>query len=760
VTGGPRARLHALIGAGLALLLVAHAEAQSVQARLSRSALSVGESVTLEVLVRGGAVRGEPEFDLPPGLEMLGTSRGQNVSWVNGRMSSETVFRYEIGALASGRYQLGPVQVRVGDQAFRSGAMVLAVTAAAQRIPGGGAGPAALDVDVVPSDPYVGQQAILRVRLVQRVPFAEDPEYQPPATTGFWSDRPSAPESFYADEGGERVLVTETRTRIYPLTVGGATVGEATAAVAVAAGGDPRDPLSWLGGRFARREMRIRSRPFTVRVRPLPPGAPPGFQGAVGDFEVDWSADRERTSRDVPITLRLDVRGAGNLPLLRPPVLADPDVEVFASAVDDSLGEPGGGGVGRKRFHWTVLPRREGALTLSAPAFSWFDPASRRYLRAAPMVVTVEVGPAASGRAATAGAFPDVFSAHPVDPRARGPEPWAWTLGGLLLGAAWALARSGAKRPEARAARAQALEWLRAVGTATGPDFWRAADEAAAWLADGGRQVHGLRDQIAGARYGGRAADEEPFRRALVEQISRALPPARVGIGRRVAAALLVVAAAACCVWFGPRGGDARSGRTARAADAAARRGELERARPAWIELWRAGARHPALAARLAWSEVQSGRIGPAALWVLRGQLAGPRDPALAWVAERVREAGGLAGADLPRWPVTRLEWSLAGLVLAAVAAVAWRRRSAALACAALALAAALVYPAQGWLAIHAAQGVVLRAVPLEGGGIELQPGQTVRVTSRDGDRLQVSAGRVASGWVPAGSVSLVRDWS
>jgi hypothetical protein len=142
---------------------------------------------------------------------------------------------------------------------------------------------------------------------------------------------------------------------------------------------------------------------------------------------------------------------------------------------------------------------------------------------------------------------------------------------------------------------------------------------------------------------------------------------------------------------------------------------------------------------------------------VLRGQLAGPRDPALAWVTQRVREAGGLVGADPPRWPVTRLEWSLAGLALGALAGLVWRRRGAALAVAALALAVGLVHPVQGFLATRAAQGVVLRAVPLDGGGIELQPGQAVTVTARQGDRLRVSAGRVASGWVPAGSISLVR---
>ena len=57
-------------------------------------------------------------------------------------------------------------------------------------------------------------------------------------------------------------------------------------------------------------------------------GPPAGFDGGVGDFSVRWSADRARTTRDVPITVRLDVRGIGNLPLLRTPDLRADDFEV------------------------------------------------------------------------------------------------------------------------------------------------------------------------------------------------------------------------------------------------------------------------------------------------------------------------------------------------------------------------------------------------------------------------------------------------
>ena len=84
---------------------------------------------------------------------------------------------------------------------------------------------ASLLAEVEPREPWVGEPVWLRVRLVLARDLAEEPAYTPPVTTGFWAEAPSRPESYYATLGGRRVLVTETRTRLYPLAPGAAGVG-------------------------------------------------------------------------------------------------------------------------------------------------------------------------------------------------------------------------------------------------------------------------------------------------------------------------------------------------------------------------------------------------------------------------------------------------------------------------------------------------------------------------------------------------------
>jgi hypothetical protein len=743
--------------AALLMLASGARAAIQIQARIERSTIAVGEATTLQVVISGAAGGvSPPEFEVPPGLEVLGSGRAQNFTWSNGRSSVEIIYRFEISANAPGRYPLGPITVRAGKEAFRSGVLSLEATAAPTRIEGAGtrAGPGSLLVDVLPPEPWVGQPCQLRVRLVLRAPLAEDPQYTPPATPGFWTDKTGAPESYFADERGRRVLVTETRTRIYPLAPGQATVGEAVATLALAGG--ERDPLAWNGGRLPRRETVVRSRPLPVRVRPLPAGPPAAFTGAVGGLSVRWTADRARTSVDVPITVRLDLRGVANLPLIRPPELTGKGIERFASTVEDSLAPAGSGGAGRKRFQWTVLARRTGRLTLAAPPFAWFDPATGSYRRAELPPIDLEVGPALFVGAGESAELPTVFTRHPLDPGARAPEPWAWALAGLMLGAAVALWRRGSAARVAAAARAVPLEWLRAVGRSSGPDFWRAADEASAWLAQRGEPVESLRRQIASARYGGGGADSQTIRGQLVERISAALPAAPATGARRAGAVVMVAAASVGCVWFGPRPGDARPEAAVRAADQVARDGDLTRAHDQWTALWRAGAHHPGLAARLAWVEAQGGAVGPAAAWVARGERAGVRDPSLHWIAERVREGGGLVG-DVPvRWPVRPVEWAIAALLLGMGAGALWPRRGPAAVCAALALLAGVVDPLQGALAARSGRAVVQQTVTLAGAGLDLQPGQVVRLLERRGGRARVSAGAGVGGWLPESAIDIV----
>lgn len=63
----------------------------------------------------------------------------------------------------------------------------------------------------------------------------------------------------------------------------------------------------------------------TIQARPLPPGAPKGFAGAVGSFTLSALADVDELEEGDPIALRLLVSGTGNLDSLPAPGLDAPE---------------------------------------------------------------------------------------------------------------------------------------------------------------------------------------------------------------------------------------------------------------------------------------------------------------------------------------------------------------------------------------------------------------------------------------------------
>jgi len=504
----------------------------------------------------------------------------------------------------------------------------------------------------------------------------------------------------------------------------------------------------------------VRSTPVKVHVRALPPNPPAGFDGAVGSMNIRWSSDRAHTTRDVPITVRLEVRGIGNLPLIHAPQIESDDFEIFAAAAEDSLGAPGQPAAGRRAFQWTLLPRREGHLEIPRPVFAWFDPAPGQYRSVELDPLQVDVAPPLGGDSGSSSSFPAEFASHPVFPMARHPQPWAFALAGCMLGAALALVRASLRPGKDAAERARQRERLRAIGLASGPDFWRSADEAAGWLESQGKSVRALRDTIAAARYGGSAPDAAKLRRSLVEQLSALLPPARQALPLRVAAVALTLAGAVFILLFSGGAPDAGAdrARAMAAADAAARTGDLARARSTWLTLWKDGAREGGIAARLAWADVRSGAVAPAAAWVLAGEVSDPRDPALEWVRQRVEEAGGLIGAGSGRIGVRRLEWGLIALALGLIAGFVWPRVWISVLLLMLAALSAAVFPLQTVAMARADRAVVKAPITLDQSGLELETGQVVRILERQGPRVRVAAGRGVTAWVRAADLYAVED--
>ena len=740
--------------------------AVDVDARFNVGTIEPGAVASLLVVVTdpGGAVA-DPQFVVPAGLELLGSSRSQQFTSVNGRSTTQVTFRFELAATRAGRYAVGPFRVVVGGQTVRAPEQTLVVTTSVPSAPSGarvargspgraqrasvGESVASLVLTLEPRAPVVGQACRLRVQLVQRVNMTEDSDYDPPATPGFWAETWSDLSRYQAREGRRPVVVTESSLRLYPLAPGPAVITPARGVVTPSSGG-LLDPLGGLVGT----PVHITSESLRVAVRPLPSGAPAAFDGGVGELAVSFTADRSHTTQDEAVNARLDVRGLGNLPLLHAPLYAPPDFDVFSSNVEDSLPAAGTLESGRRSFIWTLLPRRAGHLRVLAPTLAWYDPATSRYVSATPASLELQVlsaRPGAEGE--DADGLPSVFRARPARPGGHAAWPPLALAGGWLVAlgiVSWQRSRG----PDPRAAdRARLREWLRTVGLVRGPDFWRTADEVATWLEGRGQQVQRVRESIATARYGGRTDEEEDVRRKLVERIAAAIPGPPVRWPLEIAAGLFLLFGVSLAWLSQPaRGIDRRTDRAA-AADARARAGDVPAAEAEWARLWDEAPGDPALAARLAWGALTRDDVAAATVWILRGDRREARDPALRAMAARVRDAGGLVGAPARALPLTSLEWAMLAFLLGSAAGLAWPRRAWRAALAAAACAAGLWWPVESAWRARQDLAVVRASVALPPTGVTLDSGQVVRVKGRRADGVDVLAASDLEGTLPSGAV-------
>jgi hypothetical protein len=255
---------------------------------------------------------------------------------------------------------------------------------------------------------YVGEQATLSLYIFSRVDLSSVDAVSMPKLEGFWSEDVESPSQL----SGEQRIVDGVpyrayllrRRALFPMKAGELAISPAEADITT-------------GFLFAGHRVHRVSNPLTVKVKPLPPGAPPGMQSAnVGQWRLTLEATPPRVELGQPVTVRVTLEGVGNVKNVSPPRLTGPrSVRIFDPTTSDRMA-PGRNKVQGVRVHeYLVMPQQTGTFTLPALEFPYFDPRARRYdvSRTEPVTITVEPG---AGGSATASA------AAPSSPDADGPK--------------------------------------------------------------------------------------------------------------------------------------------------------------------------------------------------------------------------------------------------------------------------------------------------------------------------------------------------
>ncbi len=458
----------------------------SIEAKLSPEQVAPGDaaSLTVEVSSEGLSLPDVPLPQLPNvTVERAGTT--QNLSILNGRVSRTSTTVYRIIPRSEGTVTIPSLRISVGNERAETGPLTLVVShAAAARPPtpvrgnlGPGAAPSGkpeifVKATVDRSRVFWNQQVVLRLRLYSRIDVIGDVDWKPPSANGFWTEGLGPARQGRVMVNGTEYAVMEIPSALFPTRTGTLTVGRARIRCRVARVIQPPDPWSMLAiPDVVPEDVTLDTDPVTITVDPLPPGAPQGFEGAVGNYHLAVHVDALTARAEEPVVARATITGTGNVSSIRDPEIrargASREYVVGASTRVDRNGDVLGG---EREHDMAFVVDQPGTLEILPVRFVWFDPGARGYRWQSSEPVKVRIEPAAGGAAEpgrTAGGLVPAATrsrSGPQDSLSLGPSTaHSIALGVSAIAFAAAVLAGGARRRrfrDPRWARVRLLETM------------------------------------------------------------------------------------------------------------------------------------------------------------------------------------------------------------------------------------------------------------------------------------------------------------
>jgi len=384
----------------LALLLLGTAgsvgaQEERVRAYIRPQAVDDATRIKLVIEIRDfGGSQVEPPY-VPRKMTNLrvigGPSTESKFQWSNGRGSSTYKLVYTLLADGPGPAEIPAIVVKVSGRPYRTEVIRFEVAEAKNLprpqapAPRARSQPTAETADVFlaaelgAANVWVGQPVSLTVKLFTAESISNPNWKQQPSFGNFWVESLGVLPDYgrYQTRIGDRAYTVFLFDRkvLIPLSPGEFEIEPYAMRMDVRLPG--RDFFNIFG---RSREILRKTRPLQLQVRELPGGAPEEFSGAVGDFEIHAALDRNETTVDDAVALRVTVDGEGSLRLATPPRVSAPaDLKLFEPRVTDSFDLSGGELRSKKNWEWIVVPLAPGEVRLPEIRFTYFNPATESY---------------------------------------------------------------------------------------------------------------------------------------------------------------------------------------------------------------------------------------------------------------------------------------------------------------------------------------------------------------------------------------------
>ena len=379
----------------LALLLASGlgvSAAPALRATLDRDTITLGESVTLSLVFDETAPAGTPNLPALPNLTVSGVNSSRQETILNGVRTTKFSFNYALVPSQPGDIMIPAMQVVAGGQALVTQPLVLHVLKADPA----SAQPqlAFLKLIVPKTNVYLGEPLSVEIQLYWQ--NAQDLRLPQLKAEGFSLGQSAKPTQTRTQIGNTAYNLAFFKLSVTPARTGALILGpaESSLTLLIPVNNQRRDPIQSIfgGGNFQGRAATLTSETVTLNVLPLPADdVPPGFNGAVGTFQLAVTAGPTNVPVGDPITVKAQIAGTGLLDALNLPAQADwRDFTSYPPSNKIDSNDPLGL-TGVKSFEQVVIPQNHEIKALPPLVFSYFDPNLKSYrtLSSPPIPLTV-----------------------------------------------------------------------------------------------------------------------------------------------------------------------------------------------------------------------------------------------------------------------------------------------------------------------------------------------------------------------------------
>ena len=348
-----------------------------------------------------------------------------NYSFINGKstQSVSTTYTYVLSAKKEGNYSIAPASAMVNGKQHKSNALNIKVLPtdskqqATQQNSKRNSGQSAHNIGAedlfirpILSKATVREQemVLLTYKIYYKVDLVNIVDIKMPDFEGLMTHdievkKPQDIENYNGQNYYTSIL---KQMLVSPQRAGKITIGNMTGTAIVRTRQVVRDPNSFFGAYSTYQDVKkqLSSGIATLNVTPLPQPKPDDFGGAVGNLSMTSSISSENVEANSSIVLKINIKGTGNLKLIKTPKIDFPtDFEQYDPKVDNKFNVSTSGFSGSKTIEYVVIPRHSGRYDIPSTKLIYFDLSTNKYktLSTESYTVNVSKGKATADSSAT-----------------------------------------------------------------------------------------------------------------------------------------------------------------------------------------------------------------------------------------------------------------------------------------------------------------------------------------------------------------------